>query len=89
MLDAVTTKRFERDYKKVRKQGKDMSKIKHLIFLLAHQEKLAKIYFDHPLSGNYRYCRECHIEPDWLLIYQVKGNDLILMRTGSHSDLFR
>lgn len=83
---------FKKDYKKVKKQNKDISKLKYVVEKLANGEKLEFKYFDHELcDNNYFYnCRECHIEPDWLLIYKLNNDELILLliETGSHSELF-
>jgi mRNA interferase YafQ len=65
-----------------------MSKLRELISLLAEGRTLPPDYKDHPLSGQWKHCRDCHLEPDWLLIYKIDGNDLHLIRTGTHSDLF-
>ena len=74
------------------KQGKDISKMEEVIEILASGEKLDKKYKDHNLSDNkyYKGCRECHIEADWLLVYKIINDELILylVETGSHSDLF-
>lgn len=85
------SKEMKRNTKLMKKRGKDMRKLDYVIRLLASGETLPEKYKDHNLSGNYANCRECHIEPDWLLIYQIKENELILLAitTGSHSDLFR
>jgi len=90
MLKPSYTKQFDRDLKRVLKRGKDKKKIKHIIQRLINEEILQAQYRDHKLSGNYKGRRECHIEPDWLLIYSVdKTNQEILFeRTGSHPDLF-
>lgn len=83
---------FKKQYKKVLKKGKDVSKLEKVIEILASGEQLDKKYKDHNLNDNkyYRGCRECHIEPDWLLVYKIKNDELILylVETGSHSDLF-
>lgn len=83
---------FKRQYKKVLKQGKDISKMEKVIEILASGEQLDKKYKDHNLNDNkyYRGCRECHIESDWLLVYKIINDELILylVETGSHSDLF-
>lgn len=55
---------------------------------IANEEELNEILKDHSLKGEYRDCRECHIEPDWLLIYKIEGNSVTFIRTGSHSELF-
>jgi len=70
------------------KRGKDMQKLKELVDKLVNEKPLEKHYCDHPLVGNYANHRECHIEPDWLLIYKLPTGALRLERTGSHSDLF-
>ena len=90
MLTLKTTTKFKKDYKKMKKQGKDMSLLESVIDDLLNEKVLDEKYQDHPLVGNYLGFRECHILPDWLLIYAVDNNQLILTasRTGSHSDLF-
>jgi mRNA interferase YafQ len=70
------------------KRGKDMSKLRALILLLLAEAPLPERYKDHPLRGNWRGYRDAHIEPDWLLIYRVAGDELQLARTGTHADLF-
>ncbi len=81
---------FKKDYKRIVRRGYDVRLLEKVIELLAEQKPLPEQYHDHNLTGNYAGCRECHITPDWLLIYEVDGNELILYltRTGSHSDLF-
>lgn len=81
---------FKKDYKRIVKRGYDVRLLEKVIGLLAEQKPLPEQYHDHNLTGNYAGCRECHITPDWLLIYEVDGNELILYltRTGTHSDLF-
>lgn len=88
MLVVDRTAQFKRDLKRMLKRGKDEQKIRAVIIKLAHQEPLPQKYCDHPLSGNYNKARECHIEPDWLLIYTPMQEAIRLERTGSHSDLF-
>lgn len=85
------TTRFKRDLKQVKKQGKDLNKLYDVIQKLASKTPLDVKYRDHDLSGNYEGYRECHIEPDWLLIYEYIEDILVLVlvRTGSHSDLFK
>ena len=82
--------RFKKDYKLAQKRGYDISLLKEVISILASGEQLPEKYSDHPLMGGYKGCRECHILPDWLLIYKVKKELLILglTITGTHSDLF-
>lgn len=89
MLTLTPTTKFKKDYKRMKKQGKDMSLLGEVIDLLLNEKVLDEKYHDHPLSGNYVGFRECHILPDWLLIYAIDKDQLILTasRTGSHSDL--
>ena len=89
MLTLKPTTKFKKDYKRMKKQGKDMSLLGEVIDLLLNEKVLDEKYHDHPLSGNYVEFRECHILPDWLLIYAIDKDQLILTasRTGSHSDL--
>ena len=82
------TSHFKKDVKRLQKRGKDMSLLKEVILLLARNQSLETKYRDHPLVGNYYGVRECHISPDWLLIYQTLGTNLVLIRTGTHADLF-
>jgi len=74
--------------KLAQRRGKDLSKLRELILLLAEGQPLPPRYKDHPLSGDWRHYRDCHIESDWLLIYKIEGDDLYLVRTATHSDLF-
>ena len=86
------TSNFKKQYKKIKKQGKDLSKLYEIIEKLAEGKELEPKYKNHTLLNDKRYkdCKECHIEPDWLLVYQIKDNELILLlfATGSHSELF-
>ena len=82
------TTQFKKDLKRIRKQNKDAAKLKAVIEKLAAGETLDKKYKDHPLRGNYAGVRDCHIAPDWLLIYAIIGDELRLIRTGSHTELF-
>lgn len=81
---------FKKDYKRIVKRGYDMRLLEKVIELLANQKPLPEKNRAHQLSGDYAGCRECHITPDWLLIYEVADEELVLYltRTGSHSDLF-
>lgn len=81
---------FKKDLKTVRKRGYDLRLLTEVIDQLAHGEPLPARNRDHALTGNFSGCRECHIAPDWLLIYELSDMDLILYltRTGTHSDLF-
>ena len=83
------TAQFKRDVKRMQRQGRNLEKLKKVIQSLAGGEELAASYRDHVLVGQYRGTRECHIEPDWLLIYELAETELVLIRTGSHSDLFK
>ena len=85
------TNQFKKDLKLAKKQGKDLDKLFEVINILANGEKLDTKFKDHDLSGSYKGTRECHIEPDWLLIYEIDNNTLILMlyRLGTHSELFK
>lgn len=89
-LQVKFSSRFEKDLKLAKKQKKDLNKLFNVIEKLANLEQLDNKYKDHPLLGEYKGLRECHIEPDWLLIYYVENNTLtlVLSRLGSHSDLF-
>ena len=73
----------------MQKRGKEMDKLKTIIRSLVNADKLKAKYRDHQLKGLLKDCRECHVEPDWLLIYRIEGSELCLVRTGSHSDLFK
>ena len=84
------TNQFKKDLKLAKKQGKDIERLYAVIEKLADDEPLEQKYRDHDLRGNYKGCRECHVEPDWLLVYEVMDEVLVLMlyRVGSHSTLF-
>lgn len=82
------TTQFERDLRLLQRRGKDVEKLKEVLAALINEEPLAERYRDHPLKGNYKNRRECHLEPDWLLIYKLNDDDIIFERTGRHSDLF-
>ncbi|HRQ38964.1 MAG TPA: type II toxin-antitoxin system YafQ family toxin [Chloroflexota bacterium] len=83
------TNQFKKDYKRAKKRRHNESPLKSVIDQLANDQPLPPQYRDHALVGNYIGTRECHIEPDWLLLYRLEGEtELILVRTGSHSDLF-
>ena len=88
MLELIRKKSFKKDIKTQIKRRKDMSKLKDLIILLLAETPLDPSYENHPLYGNYIGNMECHIEPDWLLIYRIENGFLYLVRTGTHSDLF-
>jgi addiction module toxin, relE/stbE family len=90
MLELVTTSTFRKDLKIAKKRGYDLSLIEFVIDELLKENTLPQKYKDHALTGNYKGFRECHILPDWLLIYSIDKSKLILTasRTGTHSDLF-
>ena len=79
---------FKRDVKRLTKRHKEINKLKKIINCLVKTEKLPAGNKDHQLKGTLKDCRECHIEPDWLLDYRIDGSELCLIRTGSHSELF-
>ena len=89
MKTLQVTKRFKKDAKKLKTQGKQLRKLKDIIDALCVGNELETKYRDHKLVGNYKKARECHIEPDWLLIYETSKNIVKLRRTGSHSELFK
>lgn len=86
----AVSSRFKRDFKNAKRRGYDISILKEVVDILAKGAELPEKYRDHSLSGEYANCRECHIQPDWLLIYRIERDMLILglIRTGSHNDLF-
>lgn len=89
MLTIESTKKFRRDLRRIIKQGLDITILDEVVEKLAREEKLDAKYKDHAMKGNWAGFRECHIAPDWLLVYKIKDKELILTlaRTGSHSDL--
>lgn len=86
----IPTAKFRKDMKRIKKRGYDLRLLTEVLDLLATGSVLSEKYKDHVLSGNYQGHRECHISPDWLLIYRVEAGMLVLVlsRTGTHSDLF-
>ena len=82
------TSQFKRDVKRMKRRGKDLEELKKVIGNLVGGRKLEPKYRDHMLVGGYRGTRECHIAPDWLLIYELGGSEIVLIRTGTHADLF-
>lgn len=84
------TSRFQKDLKRIQKRGYDLSLLTDIIKKLAKGEQLPEKNRDHNLNGDYSGCRECHITPDWLLVYEINHGELILYltRTGTHNDLF-
>ena len=83
------TSQFKRDVKRMLRQGREVEKLKGVLEALVKGEPMAAAHRDHVLVGQYKGTRECHIEPDWLLIYELGETEIVLIRTGSHSDLFR
>lgn len=91
MLQPVYTKQFHRDLKRLQKSGRhDVEKLKKVIRLLIDEKPLQTKHRDHSLTGNFKDRRECHIEPDWLLIYKINRKERVIIfeRTGSHADIF-
>lgn len=90
MRKLVTTTQFRKDYKRVKKRGYDLKLLEAVLDRLIAEEPLEAKYRDHALSGDMAKYRECHIQPDWLLIYRIENDEIILTahRTGTHSDLF-
>lgn len=89
MLNQFFTTQFRRDYKLQNKRHKDLILLDTIIRKLVKKEQLPPQQEDHPLHGNYKGYRECHIEADWLLIYKIEGDNIYFIRTGTHSDLFK
>lgn len=90
MLEVILSNSFKKDLKAISKRGYDLEKLSIIVDKLANLEPLPEKNRDHNLTGEYAGFRECHIQPDWLLIYRVYNSELILFlsRTGTHSDLF-
>ena len=90
MRNIVPSNQFKKDLKVAKKRGLNLDKLTEVINTLARKEPLAIEYRDHSLTVNYKGFRECHIEPDWLLVYRIEADELelFLFRTGTHSDLF-
>ncbi|MBN2417615.1 type II toxin-antitoxin system YafQ family toxin [bacterium] len=82
------TRQFSKDLKKIKRQGKNTDKLKAVMSDLIDEKQLGKRYHDHKLTGNFKDRRECHLEPDWLLIYKIENDKILFERTGSHSELF-
>lgn len=89
MLDLIPTGQYKKDCRRMEKRGSDMTRLDAVVEMLRRGEKLPDKYDDHKLPGKDNNCRECHIEPDWLLKYMIDSEGLVLvaLRTGSHSDL--
>ena len=89
MLKIKPTTKFKKDLKKADKSGWNIDKLTVVIETLVNQKQLDERHYDHKLTGNYIGCRDCHIESDWLLIYRIEDDYLVLLRTGTHSELFK
>ena len=89
MRKVSQTRQFSRDLKRIAKRGKELNKLKRVVTLLTRDEPLEPRHRDYALTGNWKHSRDCHIEPDWLLIYTLGDESLRLERTGTHSDLFK
>lgn len=88
-LELHTTTAFERDLRRAKRQGKDLDKLEIIVNLLQAQEPLPTRCHPHPLRGNWAGHWDCHVEPDWILLYRVTDEALVLVRTGSHAALFQ
>jgi mRNA interferase YafQ len=88
MRNPVRSSQFKRDVKKAEQRGKQMNKLRAALVLLIQEQPLPQTYLDHPLKGSWKGHRGAHIEPDWILVYRIDGNDLHLTRTGTHADIF-
>lgn len=89
MRKIVQTTTFRRDVKRMQKRGKDLGKLEEVVTKLVQGEALEPSYKPHPLVGNWKPKWDLHIQPDWLLIYEVTEDEVLLARTGSHADLFK
>jgi mRNA interferase YafQ len=88
MLEIERTNQFKKDFKLARKRGKRLERIAAVVDTLANEQQLHPRHRPHKLSGELASCWECHVEPDYLLLYEYVGNRLVLVRLGTHSDLF-
>jgi len=89
VIPVFQSSQFKKELKRAKKRGKELGKLWEVVRRIAKDGDLEERHRDHPLSGNWAGWRDCHIEPDWLLIYRRGEDGLFLERTGSHSDLFR
>ncbi|MHB8930289.1 MAG: type II toxin-antitoxin system YafQ family toxin [Melioribacteraceae bacterium] len=85
----IYSSQFKKDFKKIQSQGKNISQLKIVIETLLKKQLLETKFMDHKLVGKWKNHRDCHIEPDWLLIYRLTEDALYLERTGSHAELFK
>ena len=88
MLNPTQVTQFKKDIKLCQKRNMNMQKLKEIMLLLIEEKPLPAKCKDHPLKNNWNHHRDCHIEPDWVLIYKIDGNDIYFVRTGTHADLF-
>jgi len=90
MLKVIATTQFKKDLRKAKRMGKDIGKLAKVVNMIANEEPLDVSFRDHRLKGVYSKFRECHVEPDWLLMYEIKNEMLVLSlaRIGTHSELF-
>lgn len=88
MREIIKVAAYKKDEKRCKRRNYDLEKLFEAISLLANDETLPTKYVDHKMQGNFVDCRNCHIEPDWILIYRLEEERLHLIRTGTHSDLF-
>jgi mRNA interferase YafQ len=89
MLKTITTNKFEKDIKIAQKRGYELNKLMYVMNEIVNKRALPKKFLDHTLKGDYNGYRECHVEPDWLLIYFIEPESVKFVRTGTHSDLFK
>lgn len=88
MLKVSSQRKFDKDFERMKKRGNNLKKLGEVIELLANEKILPAKNCNHKLIGEFKGCWECHVEPDWLLVYRKTSTELILMRMGKHSDLF-
>jgi mRNA interferase YafQ len=84
----IFTSQFKKDVKLAEKRHKDMTKLLEVFRLLVGDETLPARYKDHRLTGNWQFHRDMHIEPDWILLYRIDDEDVVMARTGTHADIF-
>lgn len=89
MKSVIQTSQFKRDIRRLKKRGKNLDKLAYVVRMLAADHPLHENYRDHALIGKWEGSRDCHLEPDWILIYRNDSEALFLERSGSHSDLFK
>ena len=89
MYNIVLTNKFKSDFKRIKKRNYKLELLEDVMQKLATKVPLEEKHRDHALIGNYKGYRECHVQPDWLLIYYIDGDEIVFMHTGTHSDLFK